>query len=376
LDKGRTKVEMNERSSYSLSTPVTMLLAMQAAFASAQKVAPAQTHVRHFHIAGLSLQINFVGTALAEKFTRSFVHLQVEAADAKAAALQIDLWDITASCVSEPSIDLATAFPDRQPFADGELSAVDDSRYSMHCSRHSTTLLDAESGRAAGFVQSADDLSLYEVGKPLQPLLFAWYRRNGRQPVHAACVARGSQGVLIGGAGGSGKSTTSLACTMAGFQFLADDYVALAERGDEHIAYSLYASLWLEDQHSRQFTSLSEHHMQVPWQTRLKIPFALGDAYPQQMVSSCVVRALVLPRVTPGERSRLSRATPREALLKMAPSSVVQLPFIDPVESLRRMAELVRTVPAFWLDAGTDLASIPDCLDEALRLAELERVKP
>jgi hypothetical protein len=44
-------------------------------------------------------------------------------------------------------------------------------------------------------------------------------------PLHAACVGRHGRGVLLMGESGSGKSTVSLLCLLAGFEFLSEDSV-------------------------------------------------------------------------------------------------------------------------------------------------------
>ena len=52
-------------------------------------------------------------------------------------------------------------------------------------------------------------------------------KRFGRFPLHAAGLALNGQGVLVPGASGAGKSTTSVTLVRAGFDFLADDTVFL-----------------------------------------------------------------------------------------------------------------------------------------------------
>jgi hypothetical protein len=50
-------------------------------------------------------------------------------------------------------------------------------------------------------------------------------------PLHAACIGRGGQGVLLLGSSGSGKSTLSLHCLLEGYDFLAEDSVLVRPEG-------------------------------------------------------------------------------------------------------------------------------------------------
>jgi len=50
-------------------------------------------------------------------------------------------------------------------------------------------------------------------------------------PLHAACVGRGDQGILLLGSSGSGKSTVSLHCLLEGLDFLAEDSVLVDPNG-------------------------------------------------------------------------------------------------------------------------------------------------
>jgi hypothetical protein len=50
-------------------------------------------------------------------------------------------------------------------------------------------------------------------------------------PLHAACVGRGGEGILLLGPSGSGKSTLVLQCLYEGLDFLAEDSVLVRPRG-------------------------------------------------------------------------------------------------------------------------------------------------
>jgi energy-coupling factor transporter ATP-binding protein EcfA2 len=53
-------------------------------------------------------------------------------------------------------------------------------------------------------------------------------RVQGLVPVHAACVGRNGEGVLLLGPSGSGKSTVALHCLLQGLDFLAEDSVLVS----------------------------------------------------------------------------------------------------------------------------------------------------
>jgi hypothetical protein len=75
--------------------------------------------------------------------------------------------------------------------------------------------------------------SAYHVRYEL--LEFAVYvlaaRVQGLVPLHAACVGRGGQGILLVGASGAGKSTLVLHCLLSGLDLLAEDSVLLRPQG-------------------------------------------------------------------------------------------------------------------------------------------------
>ena len=56
-------------------------------------------------------------------------------------------------------------------------------------------------------------------------------RVQGLAPLHAGCVGRDGEGILLVGGSGAGKTTVSLHCLLAGMEFLAEDSVLIAPRG-------------------------------------------------------------------------------------------------------------------------------------------------
>jgi hypothetical protein len=353
-----------------LATPAVLWEQMNAGSERARRAVPAETCVRRFLLAGMPVEFTFIGSNLCNLISRSLAHLIVEGCADFHPVLRIDLWDESLTGVTRPLGDLREAFEESINFADGILAGAPGADFVGQQNPRACTLINFESNRIIGCVGSSQALSRSEIAKPLQPILFAWYNSHRIQPVHAGLVARGDDGVLIGGAGGSGKSTTSLLCVRAGFSYLADDYVGLPPAANgRQTAYSFYTSLWLEEEHSKKFQWLLANRIEAQLCGDEKLPFGVAETFPGSMATQCTVRAVVLPKVVDISHSRLRPATAAEALLKLAPSSVLQLPFIQPAIALERIAALLRSVPSFWLDLGSDFDSIPLCVTEALELA-------
>ena len=77
------------------------------------------------------------------------------------------------------------------------------------------------------------------------------------------------------------------------------------------------------------------------------------------------VRAIALPIIVDAARSRLSAASRAEALRRLAPSTLMQMPFGATPERFAKLARLATSVPAFRLELGRDIDGI------ALRVNEL-----
>jgi hypothetical protein len=73
--------------------------------------------------------------------------------------------------------------------------------------------------------------------------------------------------------------------------------------------------------------------------------------------------------VTRRHTARAVPTTPGAALAALAPSTIFQLHPPDP-EAVAQMAVIVRAVPAFVLELGTEVETIPD---ELVRILEKAR---
>ena len=233
------------------------------------------------------------------------------------------------------------------------------------------TWLDRGARRIVGWRANADRLSMHERTRPLPFLLPVWYADQGVQVIHAGLVARDGCGVLFCGANGAGKSTSSLACLCAGLDFLSDDHVGLEARRDgSFVGHSVFASTRLEPDHLVRFPELVPHAIPSPEWYETKSLILVAEAFPERVIPSVPIRAIVLPVLGEGQRSSATPIGRAAALRALAPSTLMQMPFGATADRFAELARLTAAVPAFRLDLGRDVRGIAPAVHEVLdRLA-------
>jgi len=344
---------------------------MAAAFERAWSGTPEVRRIARYRVAGLEVELRMAGDELARILPLPLTHLASSSGDGSGTSsdLRIDLWDATATGEGPPVRHLRDAFHRTWPFGHNVLASAPGEERVGFETHAATTILDRSAGRIVGCVHDASRLSLYEQGKPLQPLLLAWLSDRDVVPVHAGLIGRNGAGLLLGGVGGSGKTTTSLLCAKAGFEYLGDDYIGLFEDGTERFwGTSLYSSTWLEPAHLRRFPWLERYAIRGTEREEKRLVL-LSGVERVRLGNELEIRALVLPRVSGREETTFRPVSRGRAVLRLAPSSVLQLPFVEAERALERMTALARSVPAYELDLGTDMDGIPGQVDAILAIA-------
>ena len=187
---------------------------------------------------------------------------------------------------------------------------------------------------------------------PLRTMLHWWAAPTSLQPVHGGAVGRDGQGVLVVGNSGSGKSTTTLACLEAGLEYASDDY--LVADVDTLTAYSLYGTAKLEPENLPRFPSLAPLIGNAAYLDEQK---AIVYLYPDRsglLAPSLRLRAMVMPNVTGRRDTRVERGSQAAALRVLVTTTSFHLPGYAR-EVMDKLNRLVRALPCYRLDAGTDL---------------------
>ena len=314
---------------------------------------------RTYTIAGLPVRLRFAGPALLPPITKAFQHLDVSESSP---LLTIYIWDTASTGKKMPPPPWAGD----DFLARGVIQGYNDDRIHTAFQHGSgaVNLLDAERDLAVFWVSSSEELPYWEKGSPLRTILHWWLGRHQRQLVHGAAVGNSRGAVLIGGKGGSGKSTTALACLESDLLYLGDDYTVL-KNNPSPMVYSLYSSAKINADNLERLPHLREKISNPDSLDSEKALLFVRDHYPTKTVAELPIRAILLPRVTGLRETRLKKCPTAHALAALAPSTIFQLPRAG-AEAFKFLAALAKQVPCFTFEAGTDISGIPPAIEALL----------
>jgi hypothetical protein len=333
---------------------------LSEAFARAAAADPGSVFESCYDFAGNPARLRLAGSRLAQVIPKALAHLRVPDRPPAHRELVVELWDEAATGVGcrgcEPQEDAEA--PARTEVAEGGGQVITSFAQTR-------TGFDRRAERVVGWIGDADRLTQYEVGRPLHPQLRLWHRDRGLQALHAGLVGRKGDGILLGGPGGSGKSTTALSCLQAGMAYLSDDYVVVDPNpGGFPICHSVYCSAHVEAAHLERFPRLRPYAIPGTLTREDKSLLLLSELPGAVLGASVRLRAIVFPQVVDAPITRYRPATRAQALLRLAPSSLGLLPFPDTLASgFETLSTLVDRVPVYWLDLGRDLEQIPQAVD-------------
>jgi len=335
--------------------------AVEEAFARAKCLNPHQVFETFYIFGGWGVRMRVVGRRLMERIGLPLAHLRTDKTHLPPLRLTIDLWD-----------QCETNIPSRIAFVRDDLdlnpifATSADARFISYQLQHSLTCINVQRSQIIGFVSSAEELSLYECGRPLHVPLTLWHNSQAVPVIHAGLVAKNNRGVLFAGSGGTGKSTSAITCACAGFGYLSDDLIGLALSDDSFIGHSLYNSTFLEPDHLERFPLLRPHALKGKYPYEKKVLILLAEILSLRLERAARIHAIVLPRVTHGLTSRLRPASKRDALLALAPSSLLVGQRTPGLHGFNKLARLVEQTPCHWLELGRALDEIPCRVEELL----------
>ncbi len=315
------------------------------------------------NVAGDAIRLRFAGPALAELLLPALSHLRTE--DAERAALTVHIWDSASTGTEPPRPAWGLDAYREQGVIDGFFG---DGFYTVYPRGvGALNVVDVDAGQAFFWIADFARLGLPEQGAPLRLLLNLWLAGRELQLVHGAAIGHEDGCVLLIGRSGAGKTSTALSCLGSGLRHLGEDYCLVAG-GDPPNIFSIYSSAKVEAATLERLPGLRDLIVEMPADQQEKVLLDLHAGDPGRMMRSAPLRAIAVPRIVEGPETRLAPCSTAEAMVAVAPSTLLQLPGNRPA-LMRMLGDVVRSVPCYGLEVGSDPARIPGVIESMLEPA-------
>ena len=306
-------------------------------------------------VGGLPVHLRFAGEAMLTRIGGSFSHLASE--EGGDGVLTIDIWDSASTGGGAPAL-LGTPL---ETDGAGTIYYYEEDGVRALSRWDTLSVLDGDASHAWFWTADIEEMRSWDWASPLRAILHWWLRRHGILQVHGGAVGVPDGGMLVVGRGGSGKSTTALACLSSGLRYAGDDFVGISVEPEPWV-HSLYSSGKLEPHHLARFPSLVSAVANPVRTAEDKAIVFTTEAAPGVPIAGFPLRAVLVPTVVAAvPETRLVPVSPMAALAALAPSTIFQLHPPQP-NALTRMAALVRQVPCFSLELGSDVGRIPEAI--------------
>lgn len=206
---------------------------------------------------------------------------------------------------------------------------------------------------AVNWAADASRVPDWEDGFPFRNLIHWMSFGTPWSMVHTAGLGRAGRGILLTGAGGSGKSTTTAAAVLAGFETVGDDFALIEPRSADQPAraHLVYDCLRFDEASLTMLPAYGGVLSNPQRSAGQKAQMHLSDLLPAQLTRTLALQAIVVPRITGSGQTRLVPADGALALKAMLPSTAFLLSG-GGAEAAQKIARLVRDLPVHLLEIG------------------------
>lgn len=217
------------------------------------------------------------------------------------------------------------------------------------------SLLDYETNTGIYWCKTIEKMPLYVHTAPFLQLLQRWFIHTPLTFIHSGGIGYAQGGVILGGKGGSGKSTTTMACFDSDLHYIGDDFLMVDRQ--HSTAYSLYQVAKLEIHNSFRFPHLKPHLTNTAALPPEKHHLWIHELQASKMIQTFPVKAIFLPKFLGKKDTQLKPASKVDAMKALVPSSTWLIK--ADTTQMNKIAQIVRQLPCYWLETGTDLPQIP-----------------
>jgi len=340
-----------EISAADLSNPESALFFQNVyqAFSDAEQSTGA-TLDRYYMIGGFTVRLRFAGSSLIPIITPPLAHLSIEPVSEP--SLTICLSDSSSTKITLPPIPWDNA--DYLQF--GLINGFNSKDIKILHNR-ALHIIDLSQNIAIYWISDTGSAPYYHSITPLRTILHWWLHKHRQFIIHAAAVGLSDRGVLITGKGGAGKSTTALSCIVNGLKYVGDENCIISN-SPEPYAHSLYSSGTLEAEDVDRIPQLYSSLINADRLDVEKAVYYLFNKYQDNLSHGFPVKAVLVPKVSGTNDTIIRKLSAAQTLVALAPGSLFQLPGAGG-ESFHAMAKLLKQVPCYTLELGTDLYQIP-----------------
>ena len=330
-----------------LASPPEFFAAARDAFGVACQRSPFRFS-RGYRFGPSQLILETPSPSLAKLFTRALGEGFLEALEPGS---RIWAWDEQSTGVAFPSPPWGGHTPYTRR---GDIPWFRDPRYfsAYNWAAQVVCLYDRAERLGIYWTGDAGALPGWEQTAPMRTLLHWHGLTHQLQMTHAAVI----DGLLLAGKGGSGKSTTALACLEAGMPFLSDDY-CFVQLEPQPTAFGILANARIFPSSLQWLPQLSGSDFQ---NSDDKIALNLESRRVREMP----IRAILLPRLAElDEGPVLESATFAEAVKAVVLPTMAQLPGAGP-ETYAILSGLCQKLPIYRLRLNRPASEIPTLLKE------------
>jgi len=286
--------------------------------------------IRSFEIGSHLISVEFANPSLSPLLCDALAHLEIRTNQHRLhetrrnPALTIRAWNCQEQQCPIPSLrwDILHANGYRGLSADGYY-------FQFFEGINAISFLSLEHNTAYYIVKNHHELPWWVQGSPLQAIFGAFFRAQGLQLTHVAAVGNHDHCVLLAGKGGSGKTTTTLACLMRGLTYLGEDYCLLEPTLDATIVHSVYQSAKWTPQTRAMYPQFDSFVRNQPVSAHDKSLLFYRDRFPSQIGSSLAAKAIISLGIHPNAQPKLLASDTSASLKQLTLSTIKQLPFFD-----------------------------------------------
>lgn len=322
-----------------------------------------------YSFGGLRLRVRFAAGALHDVIDPVLAHA---ASSNGGPSVEATVYAIDASQCSfgEPPLE----WPFETESEDGNLRTCWQPKHGLAISSDESRgiwhLMDLRTMSGLYWVRSAQSLPLWEFGSPLRHFVQWMAQANHISMIHAAAIspARNVPGVLLAGAGGSGKSTMTAAAIEAGWLTTGDDFVVM-QLEPNAVTYPVFDVMKLIGNAENEFSNLTRDAINKHRSPGEKALVPISKVAKGQLVPYLDVAAVLSLKLTHSPVSSITLTGKTELVSALAPSTMKILR-TGLRETFSFCSDLVRRLPCYRFCIGSDpregLAVLEDFITEEL----------